>query len=214
MKRAVIATVFSSALLLGACSGPAAGEQLDGVLKNTFEAEKEYRETQGEMEKLEKEEQELFESIMSLTQEQQEEVKGHAEEAIASAEERLELLKAETASMDSAKENFKEIDTVIAETEDEAVKSDLEASKAKMQERFEAHAVFAEAYETLNAQQQELYEMLLDDEANLQELQKKALAVNEQNTAVQEAVEAFNTQTEEFNELKNKTIETIEKSEQ
>lgn len=83
-----------------------------------------------------------------------------------------------------------------------------------MQERFEAHAVFAEAYENLNKQQQELYGMLQDENSTLESLQEKALAVNSQNEVVQEAVTAFNEKTEQFNELKKSVINEIEKSEE
>ena len=214
MNKVITATVISSALFLGACSGPAAEEQLDSVLKSTFDAEKDYRDTQKDMQKLEEDEQQLFESIMSLTQEEQEEVGAQAEEAIASANERLELLASEKESMAAAQENFKEIDAVIEETDEENVKSGLTDLKAKMQERFEAHAAFADAYENLNMQQQELYTMLQDENSTLQTLQEKALAVNSQNQTVQDAVTAFNEKTEQFNELKNGVISEIEKSEE
>ena len=212
MKRTIVATVFSSVLLLSACSGPAPGEQLDTVLKDTFEAEKVYRDTQNQMEELEKKEQQNFESIMALTQEQQDDVKAQAEEAVASVEERLELLKTEKESMASAEEKFNEIDSVIEETEDEDIKTDLTALKTKMNERFDAHAEFAAAYEKLAALQKELYEMLLSEETELQMLQEKTVEVNEQNTEVQNAVTAFNEQTEQFNEMKNNTIDKLNES--
>ncbi|PSL27716.1 putative cell-wall binding lipoprotein [Planomicrobium soli] len=209
MKRSMIAILFSSALLLSACSGPTPGEQLDTVLKDTFEAEKDYRDTQGEMEKLEKNEQQLFESIMALTQEQQDEVKAQAEEAMASADDRLALLEQEKESMGTAEETFNEIDTVIEEAKENEVKADLTALKEKMQERFNAHADFAAAYENLTSLQKELYEMLLNEETDLQMLQEKTAEVNEQNTKVQEAVTVFNEQTEQFNELKDSTIDNL-----
>ncbi len=212
LNKAIAATVVSSALLLSACSGSGAEEQLDNVLKSTFDAEKEYRSTQKDMQKLEEDEQKLFEDIMSLTQEEQEKVSEQAEEALASADERLKLLASERESMAAAQENFKEIDDVIEETDEESVKAGLEELKAKMQERFDAHSTFAEAYEELNKQQQELYSMLKDDTTTLQSLQEKALAVNSQNELVQEAVTAFNEKTEQFNELKSNVISEIEKS--
>lgn len=213
MKRIVSAGIFTSVLLLSACSGPAAGEQLDAVLNDTFDAEKEYRETQKKMEELEKDEQQLFESIMALTQEQQDEVDSKAEEALASAQERLELLAAEKESMGNAQENFKEIDTVIAETDDDQLEKELGSLKEKMQERFDAHGQFTEAYETLNGLQQELYTMLMDEETELKTMQEKALEVNEQNTAVQDAVTAFNNSTEQFNEMKNQILDNLKESE-
>ena len=213
MRKVLMATMFSSALLLSACSGQNASEQLDNVLQDTFTAEKEYRDTQSEMEKLEKSEQELFESIMGLTQEQQEEVRGQAEEALESADQRLELLKTENESISNAEEEFKAIDTVIEDAEEEALKTDLTELKTKMQERFEAHADFAAAYEKLTNLQKELYDMLLDEETELQTLQEKAMEVNEQNTAVQEAVTVFNERTEQFNEMKNNLVDQLEEEE-
>lgn len=209
MKRYILTAGISSVLFLSACSGPSTEEQLDAVLKDTFDAESDYRDTQSQMEELESTEQGKFESIMALTQEQQEDVRTNAEEAIASVEERLELLETEKASMDSAEEAFQEIDTVIEETEEEDVKSDLTALKTKMNERFEAHAQFAAVYEELAAEQKELYEMLLNEETELQTLQEKTVAVNEKNQEVQTAVTAFNEQTEQFNEMKNNLIEKM-----
>nr|WP_316046625.1 YkyA family protein [Planococcus glaciei] len=163
------------------------------------------------MEELEKDEQQLFESIMALTQEQQDEVDSKVEEALASAQERLELLAAEKESMGNAQENFKEIDTVIAETDDAQLKEELSSLKEKMQERFDAHGQFTEAYETLNGLQQELYTMLMDEETELKTMQEKALEVNEQNTAVQDAVTAFNNSTEQFNEMKNQIVDNLKR---
>ncbi|MDN7244325.1 YkyA family protein [Planococcus shenhongbingii] len=214
MKKSVLAAVFSSVLILSACSGPTASEQLDTVLKDTFDAEKTYRETQGDMEELEKNEQQLFESTMALTQEQQDKVKKQVEEARASADERLELLEIEKESMNEAQENFKKLDAVIEEADNTQIKEDLGSLKTTMTERYNSHDKFAAAYETLYNLQQELYTMLLDENAQLPELQEKAMEVNEQNTAVQETVAVFNDKTEQFNELKNGIIEKLEKEEQ
>ncbi|MFD1031122.1 YkyA family protein [Metaplanococcus flavidus] len=209
MKRYILTAGISSALLLSACSGPSTEEQLDAVLKDTFDAESDYRDTQSQMEELESSEQEKFESIMALTQEQQEDVRTNAEEALASVDERLELLETEKASIDSAEEVFQEIDTVIEETEEEDLKSDLTALKTTMNERFDAHEQFAAVYEELAAEQKELYELLLNEETELQVLQEKTVTVNDKNQEVQNAVTAFNEQTEQFNEMKNNLIEKM-----
>lgn len=209
MKRYILAAGISSVLLLSACSGPSTEEQLDTVLKDTFEAEEDYRETQSEMEKLEIDEQKKFETIMALTQEQQDDVKKNAEEALASVEQRLELLETEKASMASAEEAFQDIDSVIEETEEKDLKTDLTALKTKMHERFDAHAEFAAAYEELAAEQKGLYEMLVNEETELQMLQEKTVAVNDKNQEVQNAVTDFNEQTEQFNEMKNNLIEKM-----
>lgn len=214
MKRARLAVGFSVLLLLSACSGTGIEEELDQVLNDTFDAEEEYRAVQEDLEEREKTEQELFEEIMALTQEQQDQVSEQAEEAIASADERLEFLQTEKESMQAAEENFAAIEEVIEAAEEESVKTDLEALKAKMQERFAAHAEFATAYEELIVQQKELYDMLKNEESNLQMLQEKAAAVNDQNDQVQLAVTAFNDLTQQVNEVKDSTVETLSESEE
>lgn len=212
MKKTGIALSFSALFLLTACSGSGIRGDLDQVLNDTFDAEEEYRAVQDDLEKREKTEQQLFEEIMALTQEEQDQVAKQAQAALDSADERLEFLKAEKESMQSAEENFTDIDEVIKAAEEEAVKTDLEALKAKMQERFTAHSEFTEAYEKLIERQKELYEMLKTKETKLQLLQEKAAEVNEQNEQVQLAVTAFNELTKQVNELKDATMKKIDES--
>lgn len=209
VHKLAIATVLTGTLFLSACTGASTEEQLNGILEATFEEEAEYREVQSELQSREQHEQEIFESIMALTKEQQAEVEEKSQEAIASADERLELLETERESMQSAAEQFKEIGQLIEETEDESLKSDLQALKEQMDERFMRHSEFTDQYEALIGHQKELYAMVAKEEMDLATLQDKTDEVNEQNDSVQEAVTAFNEETEQFNELKNETIEKM-----
>ena len=214
MKKAGMAVGVTVLLLVAGCSGSGIREDLDGVLNDTFDAEEDYRAVQDDLEEREKKEQQLFEEIMALTQEQQEQVAEQAQEALDSADERLEFLQTEKDSMESAEENFADIDRVIEEAEEESVKADLEVLKTKMQERFAAHAEFTAAYEDLVVHQKELYGLLKDEESNLQMLQEKAAEVNEQNEQVQQAVTEFNELTQQVNELKNETMDKLTESEE
>lgn len=209
VKKIAIATVLTGTLFLSACSGASTEEQLNEILETTFEEEAEYRDVQSELQSREQNEQEIFESIMALTKEQQAEVEEKSQEAVASADERLDLLETERESMQSAAEEFTGIDELIEETEEEAVKSDLQALKERMDERFAKHGEFTDAYQTLIEHQKELYAMVAEEDMDLATLQDKTNEVNEQNELVQEAVTAFNEQTEQFNELKNETIEKM-----
>ncbi len=209
VKKIAIATVLTGTLFLSACSGASTEEQLNEILETTFEEEAEYRDVQSELQSREQNEQEIFESIMALTKEQQAEVEEKSQEAIASADERLELLETERESMQSAADEFDGIDELIEETEEEAVKADLQALKEQMNERFAKHGEFTDAYQALIEQQKQLYAMVAEEDMDLATLQDKTNEVNEQNELVQEAVTAFNEQTEQFNELKNETIEKM-----
>lgn len=212
MKKTRMALSFSVLLLLGACTDSGIRGDLDQVLNDTFEAEEEYREVQDDLEKREKAEQKLFADIMSLTQEQHEKVAEQAQEALDSADERLAFLKTEKESMQAAEKKLSEIDQVIEDAEEESVKSDVQTLKAKMQERFTAHADFVTAYENLIGLQKELYEMLKDEDSKLQMLQEKATEVNEQNNLVQQAVTDFNELTQQVNELKDNTLKKLTES--
>lgn len=209
VHKLAIATVLTGTLFLSACTGASTEEQLNGILEATFEEEAEYREVQSELQSREQDEQEIFESIMALTKEQQVEVEEKSQDAIASADERLELLETERESMQSAAEQFKEIGQLIEETEDESLKSELQALKEQMDERFMRHSEFTDQYEALIGHQKELYAMVAKEDMDLATLQDKTDEVNEQNDSVQEAVTAFNEETEQFNELKNETIEKM-----
>ncbi len=209
VKKMAIATVLTGTLFLAACSGASTEEQLNEILEATFEEEADYREVQSELQSREQNEQEIFESIMALTKEQQEEVEEKSQEAIASADERLDLLATERESMQGAAEEFTEIGQLIEETEDETLQADLEALKEQMDERFAKHAEFTDAYEALVERQKELYAMVAEEDMDLATLQEKTDEVNEQNELVQQAVTAFNEQTEQFNELKNETMEKM-----
>lgn len=211
MKK-LAATFLMGTLILTGCSADA-GEELDGVLQDTHAAEQDYRDVQSQMEELEQQEQGIFESIMALTQDEREQVGTQVEEAVALVDERLELMQTEKDSVESAEEAFAEIDTVIEEA-DEEFKSDLTALKEKMNERFSAHHDFTAQYETLAGLQKELYQLLPDEETDIETLQQKTVEVNEQNTVTEEAVTVFNTHTEEFNEMKNSFIEKVEQSEE
>ncbi|AQQ53850.1 YkyA family protein [Planococcus lenghuensis] len=213
MKKTITAAVLSSALLLGACSESSVREDLNSVLNDTLAAEEEYLNVQSELEELEQSEQQMFESVMALTQEEMKEVNELSAEALASVEERLALLETEKESIAAAAEQFEEIDSVIAEAEDEAIISELEALKTVMEERYAAHQTFIAEYEELAVLQNELYNLLGDEETDLEQLQEQTTLVNEQNEAVLTSVEAFNQKTEEFNTLKNSIIEQLEEEE-
>lgn len=214
MRKLLLVGSFSALFLLGACSGSGMSGDLDAVINDTFDAEEEYRDVQGDLEKREKDEQKLFEEIMALTQEEQDQVAKQAKEALGSADERLELLKTEKESIQSAEEKSAEIDQLIEDADEESVKADLGALQAKMQERFAAHGEFAKAYEQLIGHQKELYKMLKDEKTNLQALQEKAAEVNKQNEQVQVAVTEFNKLTEQVNQLKDETMKKLKEKEQ
>lgn len=209
VKKIAIGAVLAGSLFLSACSGASTEEQLNEILEATFDAEAGYREVQGELQSREQNEQEIFESIMALTKEQQPEVEEKSQEAIASADERLDLLETERESMQNAAEEFAAIDELIEETEEQAVKSDLQALDERMEERFAKHGEFTDAYQGLIEHQKELYAMVAEEDMDLATLQDKTDEVNEQNELVQESVTAFNEQTEQFNELKNETTEKM-----
>lgn len=210
LKKIVIATAFTGILLLSACSGTSTEEQLNEILESTFEEEAGYRDVQSELQDREQNEQQLFESMMTLTKEQQAEVEELSQEAIASADERLELLETERESMQSAAEEFQSMDQLIEEADEESLKADLMALKEQMEARFDKHGDFTDAYQSLIEHQRELYTMIAEEDMDLERLQSKTDEVNEQNDLVQEAVTAFNEQTEQFNELKNETARKIE----
>lgn len=174
-------------------------------------AEKSYRDTQKSLSKVEQLEQQLFVETMTLTQEDEEELKLKVTELNEMLAERLNLLDEEESSIKEAKDAFSGLDSVMDKAQADEVKN-TEALKKAINERYENHGAFVVEYKKLTATQKELYEMLVNEQTSLADLETKVEEVNNQNEAVQLTINTFNESTEVVNSLQDKLfVHTEEK---
>ncbi|WP_019416099.1 YkyA family protein [Paenisporosarcina sp. TG20] len=211
MKKIILSTFLTTSLLLSACSlGDSTVEQLSVTLSNVFEEEKGYRDAQQQLNELEKAEQEMFNSVMSLTQKQKEEVALKTDELKESLAERLVLLNLENESIENAQASLSSFDAIVEETKQEEIKTSLLELRALMEERYQAHKVVSAEYQELTDLQSKLYDMLINEDTQQVELQEQVAKVNAQNDIVQSAINDFNEKTQKVNEKKTAVYESLE----
>lgn len=199
-------------ILLSGCSfGSSTDEELVKVLTEMNDAEEASSGAQEELNKLEQSEQALFNKMMDLTQEEQEELKTKVTEIEELLKQRLTFIEEEEASVKKAKESVKSLDNIVGKVED-AEKGEVEELRDTVNDRYELHSVFIEAYKKLTDSQQLLYTMLLEEDADLATLEEQVDEVNKNNEIVKSSIEDFNEATIKLNQLKDDTFSLLKKS--
>ncbi|WP_391208286.1 YkyA family protein [Psychrobacillus sp. L4] len=212
MKKMKYIVTVSLVILLSACSfGETTQEKLSNILTEIYQSESDYRDVQSELNDTEKKEQENFQSMMELTKDQKEELTKQVDEAAKLLDKRLELVKKEAASIKQASEKMVGIETLISNTKDESEKDNLKKMEEAFKNRYTAYDALTEQYNTLANLQDELYNMLIADDAEVKTIQDKVKQVNEQNELVQKAVDKFNELTTQLNQVKEAVFASLQK---
>lgn len=201
-------------LLLTACSfGESTEEKLSNVLTEIYETEKGYREVQPLLAETELKELTNFQSMMELTQDQQDELSAQVEATATLLEERLALVKKEKESIAKANEKLVDLEAVISDAKEESEKESIRLVEEALKNRYAAHDKLVEQYNSLASLQESLYNMLVDEEANVTSIQEKVAEVNKQNEVVQHSVKEFNDLTTHLNEVKDQAFSTLQNQE-
>lgn len=211
MKIRLAGTALA-AMLLSACSFGASSEgKLSDAIGTIQEKEQPFLEAQEKMASLEKEEFELFNEMMELTQDDREELAALAAEADSSADERLSLLEEGKDALGQAQKELSGLDEIG--DDGDPVRDAIDNLKQSMADRYGAHEEFSGLYEKASEIQKELYSLATDEEADFQSIQEKVEAVNSANSEVKAAASAFNEATDTVNEKKKMAYDTIAESE-
>ncbi|TQR20146.1 hypothetical protein FG384_08255 [Psychrobacillus vulpis] len=212
MKKMGYFVILSFVILLSACSfGESTDEKLSNILTEIYDSESDYRDVQSELVEMEKKEQSNFQSMMELTKDQKEELTKQVDATAKLLEERLGLVEKEAASIKLASEKLKNLETLISETEDEKDRTNLQKIEEALKNRYAAYDNLTEQYNALANLQEELYNLLITDDAQVSTIQEKVKDVNEQNKVVQKAVEQFNVLTEQLNQVKEEVFTLLQK---
>lgn len=205
---------LSMLLLLTACSfGESTEEKLSNVLTEIYETEKGYREVQPLLAETELKELTNFQSMMELSQDQQDELSAQVEATATLLEERLALVKKEKESIAKANEKLVDLEAVISDAKEESDKESIRLVEEALKNRYAAHDKLVEQYNSLASLQESLYNMLVDEEANVTSIQEKVAEVNKQNEVVQQSVKEFNDLTTHLNEVKDQAFSTLQNQE-
>lgn len=203
MKKFMMACICGGMVLLSGCSSEASIEQeLADVLSEIEKAEKDYRTAQANLTKLERSEQQQFNALMELTQDEMEQVEKKVGKLEKLLQERLGDLEQEELAMRKASESASELDAIIEKVPEDDKKR-VEEMKKTLMSRYELHTFIVEEYTELATIQQNFYEQVSTEGITLSELRDLVDEVNVQNKIVQEVISAFNDETDRVNGLKD-----------
>lgn len=211
MKKMKYIVLVFIVLMLSACSfGETTEVKLSNILTEMYELELNYRDVQLELVDIEKKEQANFQRMMELTKDQQEELTKQVDATEKLLEERLVLVGKEADSIKQASGKMDNIKKLIEETKEENDKETLQKIEQALANRFEAYDVLTEQYHTLASSQEELYNLLIEGDAEVDAVQEKVVEVNEQNEVVKQAVNEFNELTMELNKVKEEAFTSLQ----
>lgn len=214
MKISKYILIFSSILLLSGCNfGESTEEKLSNILSVIYESESDYRDVQEELTETESKEQANFQQMMELTKDQKEELTAMVEDTATLLETRLALVEREAASLNATSDGIKQISTLISETKEASEKESLKEMETALKERIAAYEEVTLNYNELATMQQDLYNMLIDESADVTAIKEQVQKVNTHNELVQQSVQKFNDATARVNEVKEEVLASLQKEE-
>ncbi|QUG40941.1 YkyA family protein [Psychrobacillus sp. INOP01] len=214
MKISKYILIFSSILLLAGCNfGESTEQKLSNILTEIYDSEADYRDVQEELAETESKEQANFQQMMELTKDQKEELTKMVEDTATLLATRLDLVEKEAASINSTSDGIKQISTLITDTKDVSEKESLKEMETSLKDRITAYEEVTINYNELATMQQDLYNMLIDESADVTAIQEQVQEVNKYNELVQQSVQKFNDATVRVNEVKEEVLTSLQKEE-
>lgn len=209
MKKSIVVLTLSALTLSGCTFGDSTEQQISEVLQNMHNAEEPYRSVQSDLNNVEQQEYQLFEELLTLNQEQQEELTAKVSELQTLAEQRKELLITEKESMDEALE-ASDFSALEVEEDHEALISEIDNA---YDIRYASYEEVYGNYEELIGLQESLYSEMLAEDVSIEMIREWIQQVNDQNDQVQLTVEEMNSATSDFNELSSSVFEQLQNEE-
>ncbi|WP_223700394.1 YkyA family protein [Sutcliffiella deserti] len=202
-KKSIVSFAFASTLLLTGCiNGESPEKEIFETLEDVVSLEESFEAQQEPLLKLEKEEQEIYEEIMSLGMKEFEQIVKLSEEGLALIEQRQEAMEIEKESIESSREKFEEVKTSIELLEDEELKTEAQSLYQLMEKRYEAYMILFNQYKESIELDKELYTLFQKEDLTLEQLQLQISKINEMYDKIKESNQTFNEYTEQYNEAK------------
>ncbi|MDF2903000.1 MAG: chromosome partitioning protein [Bacillus sp. (in: firmicutes)] len=177
-------------------------EKMFTVMENVVDEEKGFEEQQKPLVELEQKEKDLYEKIISLGSKENDQIVKLSDEAISVVLEREKHMEKEQKSLIASKKKFETISPFITKLDDSDLKNRANDLYELMNKRYEIHDLLYENYMLGTQYDIELYKMLKDKEASMEQLDNQVTKINETYDKVLKANEEFNQQTKKYNETK------------
>lgn len=196
-----VLVLVTATMLLTAC-----GESVDvtiyGHLEEAVTLEQDYEEQQEKIADLESQEQEIYNQIIDLGMDDFEQIKDLSNDALTIINERKERIYLEKESIETSKEEFYKVESLIPEIEEDDVKQKAEDMYDIMEKRYQTYDELYQAYSDSLILEEELYTMLQSEEIKQEEITEQIEQINLSYETILEVNEIFNEYTVQYNDLK------------
>ncbi|UAL54681.1 YkyA family protein [Metabacillus dongyingensis] len=172
------------------------------ALEKVVSLEDTFEEQQKPLIELEKEENDLYEEIISLGMKEYDKIVSLSKEAAAVVEEREKRLEDERQSILDSKEEFKNIAALSNELKEDGAKDKADKLQGLMQNRYDSYDALYASYKEAIVLDKELYQMFQKKDLKLEELEAKITEINSTYEKVLAENKKFNDYTEQYNQAK------------
>ncbi|WP_069365319.1 YkyA family protein [Salisediminibacterium beveridgei] len=200
MKRIVSVVLAASAVgILTGCNDENHAEYMYDHMEESVAIEMEMADIQEPLQSMEQEELAMYEEMLEISE--IEEIEPIADQAIASAEERRSMMDQEMDIMERSYAEFNEARDYIDELDEEVVPYAEDAMSA-MDDRYDHYQQLHEAYLSSVEMDIELYNMMKDEDVEIETLEEQHDSVNESYEEISSLNDTFNELTRDYNDEK------------
>lgn len=210
MKKVYIGVLFFFSVLLTGCLFEKENPVLSMYehLEEAVQIERSVEELQLPLTEAEEKEMEYYSTMTELAD--LEELENVANQAIQSAEKRMELINEEKEKISQSYDEFQLAIPYIENIEMEDVKEKAETLVEIMEERYDTYEELHQHYIDSIEKDIELYEMIYKEDVTVEQLEEQLTLINELYNEINERNERFNDLTAKYNEMKKSFYEIAE----
>jgi hypothetical protein len=184
------------------CSNKTPEEESYDLLEELASIEQGYEEQHEPLQKLEAEDNEIYAQIIELGMKEMDQITSLSDEAIEGIEKREELMKKEKDSINQSRERFSEFDELIGKLSDEKAQKEAAELQDIMQQRYKDYDELYDLYLASLTEEKKLYELFKNENATRDQFETQLESVNKAYSALTEANNQYNEQTEKYNDKK------------
>jgi hypothetical protein len=184
------------------CSNKTPEEESYDLLEESASIEQGYEEQHEPLQKLEAEDNEIYAQIIELGMKEMDQITSLSDEAIEGIEKREELMKKEKDSINQSRERFSEFDELIGKLSDEKAQKEAAELQDIMQQRYKDYDELYDLYLASLTEEKKLYELFKNENATRDQFETQLESVNKAYSALTEANNQYNEQTEKYNDKK------------
>lgn len=210
MKKFVgLFSVISLGAMLAACNSNPEKTVYDH-LEAGVEEESAYTENQSSLQEAEEQEQQWYEEVIELGMDEYDEIVSLTDQLIASVDQRRDFLAEEKKGIDAGYEEATKAEPEIESIENEEAKAHAEEVQEAIEQRYERYQSLHDLYAESLDLDQTLYELLAQEDLNVEELEHHIDQVNNKYDELKEATDQFNQQTDTYNQAKRAFYESAD----